>query len=86
MDAIITEPSPETPRALDNLVLTFSRHWHLHGVYLRCTSCGAGQKASEAHVLFVHEGTCVNADSLHYPWQVLGDILHWMPSDNVIYI
>ena len=56
------------------------------GSILRCTSCGAGQKASEAHVLFVHEGTCVNADSLHYPRRVLGDILHWMPSDNVIYI
>ncbi|PWK32185.1 hypothetical protein C7534_12190 [Pseudomonas sp. OV226] len=77
---------PPRLTGLDNQVLKFSRHWYLSGVYLRCTSCGSGQKASEANLPFPHESSCLRADPQHYPWHDLARILHWVPSEDVVYI
>ncbi|PSS56316.1 hypothetical protein C6382_14600 [Pseudomonas sp. BBP2017] len=78
--------SPQNQLGLDNQLLMFARHWYLSGAYLRCTSCNTGQKASEANLAFLHENTCRRADSQHYPWHELACILHWVPSEDVVYI
>ena len=77
---------PQRQLGLDIQVLKFSRHWHLSGVYLRCTTCGSGQKASDANLPFLHENSCLRADLQHYPWHDLACILHWVPSEDVVYI
>ena len=51
------KPSPQRQLGLDNQVLKFSRHRHLSGVYLRFTTFGSGQKASDANWSFLHENS-----------------------------
>lgn len=82
----MTEPMIQSQRILDGKVLAFTRNWHLNGVYLRCTSCGSGQKASDADLLFVHENDCSRFANLDYPWRELSMILQWVPSEDVVYI
>lgn len=41
-------PSIGNQQTLDDRVLEHSRYWHMAGLYLRCSACGMGQKASEA--------------------------------------
>lgn len=69
--------------ALDRQVLEHSGQWLLTGIYLRCTTCGAGQTASEGNQLFVHESSCPHAAGRRHPWHELSCILHGVPSLNL---
>lgn len=75
----MTEQLIEGLSTLDQHVLEHSRHWLLTGIYLRCTACGAGQKASEGNLPFVHDLNCSRAGTCHHPWHNLAYILHWVP-------
>lgn len=77
---------PQSQLGLDNQLSMFSRRWYLSGAYLRCTTCNAGQKASDANLQFLHGNTCLRVDPQHCPWHDLACILHWVPSENVVYI
>ena len=77
---------PQRQLGLDNQVLEFFRQWHLSGVYLRFTTFGSGQKASDANLPFLHKDSCLRADSQHFPWRDLACILQWIPSEDVVYI
>lgn len=78
-----TAHSPDLP-ALDRQVLEYSRHWVLSRMYMCCTACGVGQKASEGNQRFVHDSSCPRFTGRHHPWQDLACILHWVPSENAV--
>lgn len=84
MDVRMTQQPTAGLQTLDYQVLEHSHRWQLVGIYLRCTACGAGQKASDGNMPFVHEITCFHAARHHYPWQDLACILHWVPSQNIV--
>lgn len=81
----LTLQSSDLP-ALDRQVLEHSRHWLLTGISLRCTACGAGQTASEANHVFVHQSHCPRAVGRDHPWHELACILHWVPSQNLVLV
>ena len=70
--------------ALDRQVLEHSQYWLLSGIYMCCTACGVGQKASEGNQRFVHDSSCPRFTGRHYPWHDLACILHWVPSQNAV--
>ncbi len=81
--AMIEQPMVGLP-TLDQHVLEHSRQWLLTGIYLRCTACGAGQKASEGNLPFVHDLNCSRSGIGHHPWHNLACILHWVPGQNSV--
>lgn len=80
-----TAPSPDLP-ALDRQMLKHAQHWRLDGIYFGCTACGGKQAASLGDQLFVHDIDCLRCGFIDYPWHELACILHWVPSEDVVYI
>ena len=61
-------------------------YWNIHDLgtwrclYLHCSACGMGQKASESTVPFVHDAKCRSASGRNpYPWHELANILNLLP-------
>ena len=72
------------PRELDRQILAYSRHWILVGIFLRCTTCGASQKASDSANPFSHRAECIANHSGHdFPWRQLLATLSQLPVDRL---
>lgn len=63
---------------VDIAILNFSRRWYQVGMFLRCTSCGEAQRASQADTEFQHKPQCAAAGS-RSPWFELRDLLRQLP-------
>jgi hypothetical protein len=70
----------DCPTELDRQILAYSRQWLLVGIFLRCTTCGASQKASDSANSFRHRQECEMKSAEHeYPWRQLLAILSLCP-------
>lgn len=63
---------------VDIAILDYSRRWYQVGMFLRCTSCGEAQRASQADTEFPHKAQCA-ALGIHSPWLELRDLLRQLP-------
>jgi hypothetical protein len=72
------------PTELDRQILAYSRHWILVGIFLRCTTCGASQKASDSAQPFLHLAECKAKHLGHdFPWRQLLATLSQLPVDRL---
>lgn len=82
---VMTAPKNDSLQDLDKQILDYGRRWHQVGVFVRCTLCGEGQKASESAAAFPHFSTCtVKSTDNQYPWRELAEILSTLPNEYVI--
>jgi len=66
---------------LDSEVLAYSRRWQVVGIFLRCTTCGHSQKASNNAQPFSHGPDCQSAtEAGEFPWRELAAILENLPT------
>jgi hypothetical protein len=70
-------------RLLDRHVLAHSRRWHVVGIFMRCTSCGHPQKATQSAQPFAHAPDCrATTRSEDFPWREWATILRQLPIDR----
>jgi hypothetical protein len=66
---------------LDDQILRFSYRWQLVGIFLRCTVCNQGQRASDSEFAFPHlEGCRVVTEGNRFPWRELAETLRRLPN------
>jgi hypothetical protein len=65
---------------IDKGVINHLAKWHFAGVYIRCVSCGEGQRASQSTEPFVHYSKCSRQTSEgQFPWRDFRRLLSFLP-------